>query len=443
MGLSADGGIGGALGYQSITPSVAVKFDLYNNAGEGVDSTGFYTDGAAPTVPALDMTASGVNLHSGDVMDAHLTYDGATLTLTLTDTVTNATFMASDAIDIPGTVGASTAYVGFTAGTGGSVCTQNILTWTYNPGAPTATATAQPTIAPEAGTYTGTQSVTISDATPGATIYFTTDGTTPTTASTVYTGPIGVSASETVNAIAVASGDTLSGVASAVYTIEAASTGSGGTTPPVVNDPNGFTSATGFTLDGGATVTDGALQLTDGGNFENRAVWYSTPVNVQSFNTSFMFQITPASPTASDGFTFTIQNMGLSADGGIGGALGYQSITPSVAVKFDLFNNAGEGVNSTGFYTDGAAPTVPALDLTPAGINLHSGDIMLAQLTYDGATLTLTLTDTVTNATFTASDAIDIPSTVGSNTAFVGFTAGTGGTVSTQNILNWTYAATN
>jgi hypothetical protein len=61
---------------------------------------------------------------------------------------------------------------------------------------------------------------------------------------------------------------------------------------------------------------------------------------------------------------------------------------------------------------------------------------MQAQLTYDGATLTLTLTDTVTNATFTASHAIDIPSTVGSNTAFVGFTVGT---VSTQNILNWTY----
>jgi hypothetical protein len=64
---------------------------------------------------------------------------------------------------------------------------------------------------------------------------------------------------------------------------------------------------------------------------------------------------------------------------------------------------------------------------------------MLAQITYDGTTLTLTLTDTVTNATFTASDAINIPATVGMNTAYVGFTAGTGGTVSTQNILNWTY----
>jgi Legume lectin domain/Chitobiase/beta-hexosaminidase C-terminal domain len=440
MGLSADGGIGGALGYQSITPSVAVKFDLFDNSGEGPNSTGFYTDGAAPTVPALDLTPSGINLHNGDVMNANLTYDGATLTLTLTDTVTNAIFSASDSIDIPGTVGASTAYVGFTAGSGGSVGTQNILSWTFSPGAPTSVPTAVPTITPEAGTYTGSQSVTISDATSGAKIYFTTDGSTPTTASTVYTGPITVSASETVNAIAMASGDTLSTVASAVYTIESSGTGTGGTNPPVVNDSSGFTSAAGLTFDGGATIAGTALQLTDGGNFEARSVWNTTPVNVQTFTTDFMFQITPATPTASDGFTFTIQNMGLTADGGIGGALGYQSITPSVAVKFDLFNNSGEGVNSTGFYTDGVAPTVPATDLTPSGINLHSGDIMHAHLTYDGATLTLTLTDTVTGAVFTAADAIDIPTTVGSNTAFVGFTAGTGGTVSTQSILNWTYS---
>jgi Legume lectin domain/Chitobiase/beta-hexosaminidase C-terminal domain len=444
MGLNADGGIGGALGYQSITPSVAVKFDLFNNSGEGNNSTGFYTDGAAPTVPALDLTPSGINLHNGDLMHAHLTYDGATLTLTLTDTVTNATFTASDAIDIPSTVGASTAYVGFTAGSGGSVATDNILSWTFTPGAPTTSTTAQPTITPEAGTYTGAQSVTISDATPGASIYYTTDGTTPTTASTLYTGPITVSASETVNAFAMATGDTPSAVASVVYTIETAGTGSGGggtgTTAPVVNDPSGFTSAAGFTFVGGATLTGTALQLCDGGNWENRAVWYSTPVNIQSFTTNFVFQIGVTSPNAADGFTFTIQNMGLSAQGGVGGALGYQSITPSVAVKFDLFNNAGEGINSTGFYTDGAAPTVPALDLTPSGVNLHSGDVMQAQLTYDGATLTLTLTDTVTGATFTASDAIDIPTTVGSNTAFIGFTGGTGGTVSTQSIINWTYA---
>ncbi len=77
------------------------------------------------------MTNSGINLHSGDTMHAHITYDGTTLTLIITDTVTNATFTTSTTINIPTTVGANTAYVGFTGGTGGLTAIQNILNWTY------------------------------------------------------------------------------------------------------------------------------------------------------------------------------------------------------------------------------------------------------------------------------------------------------------------------
>ena len=61
---------------------------------------------------------------------------------------------------------------------------------------------ATPTFSPGAGTYTGAQTVTISDFTSGATIHYTTDGRTPTTGSTVYSSPITVSTSETVKAIA-------------------------------------------------------------------------------------------------------------------------------------------------------------------------------------------------------------------------------------------------
>src|SRR5206468_1697487 len=81
---------------------------------------------------------------------------------------------------------------------------------------------ATPTISPASGTYSGAQTVTLSDATSGATIYYTTDGSTPTPSSTRYTGPILVTQTTTVKAMAAASGMANSDVASATYTIKVA-----------------------------------------------------------------------------------------------------------------------------------------------------------------------------------------------------------------------------
>src|SRR6202035_2750868 len=199
---AALGGAGGDLGYGTTTAnSVAVKFDLYNNNGEGPDSTGLYLNGASPTMPAVDMTASGVDLHSGHIFRVHMTYDGTNLAMTITDASTAAAFSISWPVNIPSTVGANTAFAGFTGSTGGLMATQEIINWVYSTGS-AASPAATPTFSPGAGTYTGTQSVTISDTTTGSTIFYTLDGSTPATtaggATAQYTAPISVAASETI-----------------------------------------------------------------------------------------------------------------------------------------------------------------------------------------------------------------------------------------------------
>src|SRR5437879_2159917 len=79
---------------------------------------------------------------------------------------------------------------------------------------------ATPAFSPGGGTYTGSVTVTISDATSGATIHYTTDGSTPTTSSPVYSSALTFNQTTTLKAMAAASGMTDSGVASATYTIQ-------------------------------------------------------------------------------------------------------------------------------------------------------------------------------------------------------------------------------
>ncbi|WP_370969137.1 chitobiase/beta-hexosaminidase C-terminal domain-containing protein [Amycolatopsis sp. cg9] len=90
--------------------------------------------------------------------------------------------------------------------------------FTYTVGG-SSTTVAAPTFSPPGGTYSAAQTVTISSATAGATIRYTVDGSTPTASSTLYSGPISVPNSRTVNAIALKSGSATSPVSSATYTI--------------------------------------------------------------------------------------------------------------------------------------------------------------------------------------------------------------------------------
>ncbi|HEY2061052.1 MAG TPA: chitobiase/beta-hexosaminidase C-terminal domain-containing protein [Amycolatopsis sp.] len=104
--------------------------------------------------------------------------------------------------------------------------------FSYTQGGATGTAAA-PAFSPAGGTYASAQTVTLTTATSGASIRYTTDGSTPTASSTLYSAPISVPTSRTISAIAIKSGSANSPVTSATYTIGAQA---GCTTQP--NVPN-------------------------------------------------------------------------------------------------------------------------------------------------------------------------------------------------------------
>jgi hypothetical protein len=286
------------------------------------------------------------------------------------------------------------------------------------------------TFTPAAGTYLDAQSVTIADSDTSAKIYYTTDGSTPSASSTLYSGPVQVPGSETIKAIAIDPGQQNSNVGTSAYVIQ-----NGGTS---INFGSGFSSPAGLTFNGSALATnDTRLQLTDGGLNEAGSVFWNAPINIQAFTTNFEFQLSNAQ---GNGFTFTIQNVGRTALGGPSAGLGYQDILKSVAVKFNFYNYQNEGSDSTGIYTNGQPPVLPTVDISSSGIQLGSGDSIQAQIVYDGTNLTLNLLDLVTNDKFTMTQAINIPQVVGGNSAYVGFTGGSGGLSSSQKLLTWTYA---
>lgn len=94
------------------------------------------------------------------------------------------------------------------------------LNWMEFKSVTSAEKAATPVINPASGTFGTAQTVTITDATPGAAIRYTTDGTEPSeTNGIVYAGSFTVSATTTIKAAAYKSGMTASDTATAVITI--------------------------------------------------------------------------------------------------------------------------------------------------------------------------------------------------------------------------------
>ena len=241
-----------------------------------------FANGVPPTTPAVDLTSSGIVLSSGDTISAQLIYNGTTLTLNLTDTVTNKTFSHAFTVNIPSTVGGNTAYVGFTGGTGGSTAIQNIKTWTFTSGI--TQVAADPIFSPLPGTYTSAQNVSLSSATAGATIYYTVDGSTPTHSSTVYSGPIVVNGTSlTIRAFASATGYQDSPVVVGTYQIQAAASPAA---TPTFTPASGTSFASTLSVSIADTTAGAAIYYTTNGSTPTTSSQlYSGPFTISATTT--------------------------------------------------------------------------------------------------------------------------------------------------------------
>jgi hypothetical protein len=255
------------------------------------------------------------------------------------------------------------------------------------------TVVATPTFLPAAGTYGSAQSVTLSDATSGATIYYTTNGSTPTTSSTPYTGPIAVGSTETLNAIAVASGDSNSAVASAVYTITATVA-----TPTFSLASGTYSSAQSVTL---SDATSGAAvyYTTNGTTPTTSSTRYTGPITVSSTETLEAIAVALGDTnSAVASATYTI-NTPIVATPAFSPAAGTYSSAQSVTLS--------DGTSGATIYytTNGTTPTTSSAQYTgPIAVNSTETLQAIAVATGDTnsavASAAYTITVTVVTPTF-------------------------------------------
>lgn len=336
---------------------VAVGLRWSNAAQQGVFA--YINTTSSPVITLYEMTgawtpgspisSSSLSLTNGNSYTLAITDDGTTVTASIIDN--------SGLKDcyVTSSVPASNTEIMF-----GWISTSASRTFSAQITLVTDTIVETPSIRPPAGTYANAQNVAITTNTADASIYYTTDGSTPTTSSTLYTGPVNVASSLTIKAIATKTGAATSPLASAAYTINTWTMGYG-------------------TIDGS---TSGTITLIgkDRGRSSSSAVYGGTWTAATCYRNLGTSNNTVA-------VTFTYQG----AEGGGGAAVGLRWNHSSQLGDFAFINtNASPPVIAlrelTSGWTSGTSATSSSLTLT-------AGNTYTLTITDDGSTVTAYLYD--------------------------------------------------
>ena len=245
--------------------AIATASGLANSAVASAAYT--LTTGSTAATPTFSPAAGAVA--PGSTVTLSTTTTGATVYYTTDGTdPTSSSMMYTTPLSI--TAAVTIKAIATASGLANSAVASAAYTLTTAPTAVT------PSFNPAAGAVAAGTAVAVSTTTAGATIYYTTDGTDPTSSSTPYTAPIPITAAVTIKAIATASGLANSAVASAAYTLTTTSTAATPTFSPAAGAVVDGTTVTISTTTAGATV----YYTTDGTDPGTSSTPYTTPIPI-------------------------------------------------------------------------------------------------------------------------------------------------------------------
>ncbi len=489
-GTNALGRSGGSLGYDDIElgtnpaifPSLAVEFDTYAN-GWDINNNHVAVLQDGDVTSTLEVATPSFDLNGGGLLTAWLDYDGVSDQLDVylgDDPLTQPENpLLSVNVDIAAVLGSS-AWIGFSGGTGGLVNAQDILSWQFSSAPPTNPGTlalGQTAVTVNEG-VDNTASITVtrtggSDGTVGVD-YTTVDNTAVADADyTATSGTLLFAPGETTKTITVPILDDEITEGSEIFNLSldravgGANIGLPRTATITIEDDeialDGFTldlpdfsDSSSLTLNGNALAEDNRLRLTPAEAAQVGSAFFNDAIAIDSdtsFQSQFQFQVSQGQGTnGADGFTFMLQDGagGASALGRGGGSLGYDdiglgtnpAISPSLAVEFDTYangwdiNNNHVAVLQDGDVTNSLAVATPTFDL-------NGGSLLNVWLDYDGVADQLDVylgEDLARPDNPLISVNVDLAAVVGSS-AFIGFSGGTGGLVNAQDILSWEFAS--
>jgi hypothetical protein len=207
----------------------------------------------------------------------------------------------------------------------------------------------------------------------------------------------------------------------------------------------------GSTADYGNPIEVGGqdvMCLTTANNSQAGGAFLTESISLQdgaSFSTYFTFQITGNGGSSdndgpgADGLVFVVQTAS-NEFGNSGGGIGYDGIDNSVGIEFDTWNNGGgdgNNGNHIGIDFDGNVNSVETYNVAT---RMNDGNVWHAWIDYDGDNEVLEVRISQNDerpASAAISSSVDLPSYLGQDEAYVGFTVATGGAYGNHDIRSW------